>query len=87
MAKTKYAEGIPPYVFLIHPNDECKVIKVVAGELGYYVVHTASTPEDAREIAERMNDGPLDAAIKEACLSGSMFGWDVPGADPKTYRR
>lgn len=37
--------------------------------------------------AERLNKAAaVTVQQKEAMIAGSMFGWDVPGADPDTYK-
>lgn len=79
----RYYEGIPARAFLI--RNELEVIKVVAGDSGYWPVERCNTPEKARVLADKLNGDPLDPAVAEACLTGSMFGWLVPGADPKNY--
>lgn len=91
---SNYYEGLPAEAFLIHPGprdpgQSFKVIKVVAGVPGYYPVHWAdfNTQELAQAYADELNGGPLDPAVAEAMLAGSMFGWLVPAADPATYRK
>jgi hypothetical protein len=57
------------------------------GETGYYKTDIPySTKEDARELVSEYN-GKLGVtkAQEEAMRAGSMFGFQVPGADPKNY--
>jgi len=89
-----YYEGLPAEAYLVHPGPYdpgrwFKVIKVVAGEPGYYVVAWAEFQLEhrAKAYADELNGGPLDPAVAEAMLAGSMFGWLVPAADPATYRK
>lgn len=87
-----YFEGLPERAFLVHPGpydpgQEYKVIRVNAGQFGYYVIATCKTLEKARAVADGLNGGPLDPAVAEAMLAGSMFSWLVPAADPATYRK
>lgn len=56
------------------------------GVQGYWLFRVKATPEDATAYAARMNEGNCDAAQLEAMEVGSMFGFDVPGADPDQYR-
>ena len=46
----------------------------------------AASKEDARTLVDEYN-GKLGVtkAQEEAMKTGSMFGWNVPGADPKNY--
>jgi hypothetical protein len=88
-----YYEGLPAQAYLVHPGpydpgQGFKVIKVVAGEPGYYLVPWAeyNTQALAQADADERNGGPLAPAVAEAMLAGSMFGWLVPAADPATYR-
>jgi hypothetical protein len=85
--KKNYQEGIPDEAYLVHPENG-RLIKVVAGESGYYPM----TIKDgqgltAQGLADKLNGGHLDEAVAEAMLVGSMFGWLVPGASPNCYRK
>jgi len=58
------------------------------GEQGYYRNGAPFMTEQAAHMfVARLNDclgvTPLQA---ECMLVGSMFGWDVPGADPDHYK-
>ena len=59
--------------------DENKVICIKRGEKGYYEMN-GWTAGDARLFNER--NGITKPQI-EAMRTGSCFGFDVPGADPK----
>jgi hypothetical protein len=56
-----------------------QVICIVRGEHGYFPIYTRST-------ADKLNEGiGVTKEQAEAMLVGSMFGWSVPGANPKMY--
>lgn len=88
-----YYEGLPESAYLVHPgprdpSESHKVIRVVAGEPGYYPVpYAMGSLAQAQAYADELNGGPLDSAVAEAMLAGSMFGWLIPAADPATYRK
>jgi len=60
------------------PGPEVPIL-IVAGEKGY---HPLSAAFDVDDWNERHGVTPAQA---EAMLIGSMFGWEVPGADPDSY--
>lgn len=71
--------GLPEVAF-IDNNDKSHgaspVIGVRRGESGYYPIFTPLT-------ADQMNaEHGVTPAQREAMYNGSLFGWDVPGADP-----
>lgn len=72
---------LPPicYTYLRGGNKE--VIAIKNGENGYYEVITNATPEQMNSQLPRV---PTAAEIL-AMEAGSMFGWQVPGANPDTY--
>lgn len=83
-----YHEGIPSEAYLVHPEDPNKVIKVVAGEPGYYPVRfRPAEGQTGADFARFLNGYDMDPAVAEAMLVGSMFGWLVPGASPDCYRK
>lgn len=64
-----------------------EIIIVNKGESGYY--HTGKYGHDHAEaqaiVAECNESGNVTKAQAAAMLAGSMFGWEVPAADPKNY--
>lgn len=69
---------LPASCYARHPSDESPIY-IMFGMRGYYPIE--------REIdvdAENERFGVTPAQV-EAMLVGSMFGWDVPGADPDKY--
>lgn len=77
---------LPEVCFLILPSTG-DVIIIKHGESGYYRCEY-STEDKAfnREFANDRNANlGVSKAQVEAMLAGSMYGWDVPAADPKSY--
>lgn len=60
-------------------NTSTKVIVIKRGESGYYPINTKLS---AKELNEAAGVSPQQ---REAMLTGSMFGWNVPAADPDCY--
>lgn len=62
-------------------------IILVKGEYGYYRSDVQCvSKEDAREFVKECNAAlGVSRAQESAMQVGSMFGWDVPGADPAAY--
>ena len=63
------------------------IIVVKKGESGYYKTNISSNDrEEIQRLADEYNDKlGVTKAQAEAMVSGSMFGWHVPAADPKNY--
>lgn len=79
----KIANGLPEYCFSVH-NITDEVILIKRGESGYYPYFDGTFKGE--DEAKRLNDEiEVTPAQAEAMFVGSMFGWYVPGADPKTY--
>lgn len=64
-----------------------EVICIRRFEKGYYKTDVAAhNADDARIIADYNNNLlGVTKAQESAMVVGSMFGWTVPGADPKNY--
>ena len=61
------------------PGYPGQYIVVKRGEKGYW---PSGIPNGY--VADKMNERwGVSPAMREAMLAGSMFGWDVPGADPE----
>ena len=69
------APGLPDVCFALHPETG-KCIALVRGERGYFQCPGCSDPD----VFNAANG--ITAAQVLAMQIGSMFGWDVPGADP-----
>lgn len=72
------------YVYL-PTSQEIGVVK--KGEMGYYRSDLSPVyGESGQEFVDELNrQGGVSKAQAAAMLAGSMFGWQVPGADPKNY--
>lgn len=84
----------PPYCYAVLPSTN-KLIRIKRFEDGYYkfregeyasLVEQYNT-EDVDELADILNKYELGVGknVREAMEIGSMFGWNVPGADPDMY--
>ena len=64
-----------------------ELIILKKGESGYYRSECDSRDRDlTRALADEYNAKlGVTKAQESAMKCGSMFGWDVPGADPKSY--
>ncbi len=71
------APGLPPLCYACHPETGATVL-IVRGEDGYHPIRTFLTPG---QLNAALTELPTTAQIR-AMLVGSMFGWQVPGADP-----
>ena len=64
-----------------------EIITITKGENGY--TPTGQYPQEGvspKEAAAALNDAAgITMAQEAAMVAGSMFGWDVPAADPKNY--
>ncbi len=65
-----------PRVCLAHAPGGEKPIRIVRGVSGYFPVHHAT------DVARFNNDRGITEQQVDAMLTGSMFGWECPGADP-----
>ena len=77
---------LPEVCYSILPSTD-DVIIIKHGESGYYRCEY-STEDKAfnREFANDRNANlGVSKAQVEAMLAGSMYGWDMPAADPKSY--
>ena len=79
----EFAEGLPELCFSTMPGTG-ELICIKRGESGYYPSNwNTSSREHNRQIADEQNQRlGVTPAQKEAMMCGSMFGWNVPGADP-----
>ena len=79
---------LPARVYTTLLSNPREVIMIKRSEKGYYSVETCKTAEEAEVLAERLNALLVPAPTKAVIMAmqvGSMFGWEVPGADPATY--
>lgn len=69
-----------PEMCLTRSKTTGAVIAIRRGELGYYLAQAKLTPE---EFNARHG---ISAEQVEAMENGSLWGWEVPGADPDIIR-
>ena len=74
----QFAHKLPPRVYAHLLSDPKQVICIKRGESGFFPIATLATPE---ALNSALSPCPTAAQI-EAMMVGSMFGWDVPGANP-----
>lgn len=82
------AEGLPELCFSVLASTGA-LICIKRGESGYYPSDwDTGDPIQNRKLADYNNQrlGVTDAQ-RQAMETGSMHGWDVPGADPKAYEQ
>ena len=84
----KLAEGLPELCFSTLPGTG-ELICIKRGESGYYPSDwNTNDPAHNREIADYNNERlGVTQEQRLAMECGSMHGWGVPGADPKTYEQ
>lgn len=76
---------LPPKCFSVLPSDS-GIISINRYEKGYTPVSRCIEGKTIRETADFLNQHlGVSKAQESAMLSGSMFGWDTPAANPKNY--
>ena len=77
---------LPDLCWSILPSDG-SLICIKRGESGYFLSDwNTRDPDMNRRLADSINQRRgITPAQEQAMLTGSMCGWDVPGADPKWY--
>ena len=83
-----FADRLPDLCFSTVPSDGT-LICIQRGVNGYSVSSwNSEKPEQNRRIADYNNRKlGISVAQEQAMVNGSMFGWDTPAADPRTYMR
>ena len=82
----KLADGLPELCFSTLPGTG-ELICIKRGESGYYPSDwNTNDPAHNREIADYNNERlGVTQEQRLAMECGSMHGWGIPGADPKSY--
>ena len=77
---------LPDKCYAVLPSSD-EIIIVKKGESGYYRTDKYGHDRaEALEIVSECNErGGVTKAQTAAMLAGSLFGWEVPAADPKNY--
>lgn len=73
---------LPQLCFAMHPVSE-RPVMIEKGMSGFY--QTVHMTKGQAFVDELNADLGVTKAQAEAMLTGSMFGWGVPGADPDRY--
>ena len=79
---------LPELCFTVLPSDQNQLICIKRGVPGYFPVSLRSIFDkriSAQQMADQLNEG-IAPEVVEAMIAGSMFGWDVPAADPDVLR-
>ena len=86
MAKNFNSSALPEHCYAVLPGSG-QLIEVRRGEKGYYpCAYSTGDREYNKVLANYFNahEG-ISKAQAAAMLAGSMFGWNVPAADPACY--
>ena len=86
MAKNFNPAALPEHCYAVLPGSG-QLIEVRRGEKGYYpCAYSTGDREYNKVLANQFNahEG-ISKAQAAAMLAGSMFGWNVPAADPACY--
>ena len=86
MDEKKTNSKLPEFCYSILPSTG-EIIIIKNGETGYFKTEIiATSKEEARFFVDEYNGIlGITKAQEEAMKTGSMFGWNVPGADPDNY--
>ncbi len=78
--------SLPERCFTVHPETG-EMIIIKKGESGHYNTDLNCNDAAVSRVVAAENNKKLGVTkTQEKCMvAGSMFGWDVPGADPKSY--
>ena len=76
--------SLPEFCYGVDPTDDGKVIMIKKGVKGYIPTDIKGGEKVADKLNERFG---ITKPQEEAMIAGSMFGWDVPAADPSLYEK
>ena len=88
MAKNFNPAALPEHCYAVLPSSG-QLIEVRRGEKGYYpCAYSTGDREYNKILANQFNTHEgISKAQAAAMLAGSMFGWNVPAADPVMIQR
>lgn len=72
---------LPDLCFAIKPGSDDEVVAIKKGERGYWTTKNM-VPADVDTFNKKLG---VTKEQVEAMVAGSLFGFDVPGADPACY--
>ena len=81
MNKLAHDRGLPRYCYGFIPTSK-EEIRIDIAESGYTPV---SKNGNMKHVLEMNRELGVTRPQMEAMKVGSLFGWNVPGADPKSY--
>ena len=81
MNKLAKDRGLPQYCYSYLPTTQ-EEIRIDIAESEYIPIRKQGNPRASNEMNRELGVTPAQA---KAMQVGSMFGWNVPGADPKSY--
>lgn len=81
LSKLAKDRGLPRYSYAYLPTTQ-EEIRIDIAESGYTPIRKQGNGRAANEMNRELGISPAQA---KAMQIGSMFGWNVPGADPKSY--
>lgn len=80
---------LPPFCLTTIPDAQpgSFVGAIMRGEMGYIATtYNCKTHEESTRLVERVNADLGVTPLQATCMkNGSLFGWDVPGADPAKF--
>jgi hypothetical protein len=81
------ARKLPELCYVVVPHSHPPQIGIVRrGEIGYYDADIATGSLEPECFAGDLNERlGVSKAQASAMLTGSMFGWHIPAADPDNY--
>jgi len=84
--KIRQEEKLPPVCMTVLPSNGA-LIKITHMEKGYsYSDISSDDPVENKELAKYINNVMGVSKEQEAAMvAGSMFGWNVPAANPRNY--